>query len=121
MDPSPYAEQRYKDGLEFARRATQYDQNGHFSAALSFYDEAVEALTQATSMAPVFNPILSQVGEYSKRANDIRLYLSSSKPNQGSNLVLLGFSVLVELRNDMRTLEPDLCVMIIKVSSSRGF
>ena len=89
MDPSPYAEQRYKDGLECARRATQYDESGNFSVALSFYDEAVEALTQATSMAPVFSPILFQVGEYSKRAKDIRHYLSTSSAKEG-NLMLHG-------------------------------
>ncbi len=83
MDPSPYAEQRYRDGLDCALRATQYDKNGHYSAALSFYNEAVEALTQATSLASVFSPILTQVGDYSKRADEIRHYLSSSKEKQG--------------------------------------
>ena len=83
MDPSPYAEQRYKDGLECARRATQFDQQGQYSAALSFYDEAVEALTEATSLAPVFAPIMSQVDQYSRRSSDIRAYLSSRAPNQG--------------------------------------
>ena len=51
MDPSPYAEQRYKDGLEYARMATQYDQQRHFSGAMAFYSEAVEALSQACAMA----------------------------------------------------------------------
>jgi len=83
MDPSPYAEQRYKDGLDFARRATQYDQQGQYSAALSFYNEAVEALTEATSLAPVFAPIMSQVDQYTRRASDIRGYLSSRVPSKG--------------------------------------
>lgn len=83
MDPSPYAEQRYKDGLECARRATQYDQEKQFSAALSYYDEAVEALTEATSLAPVFDPIMKQVEQYYRRAKDIRLYLSSRATNKG--------------------------------------
>lgn len=74
MDTSPYAEQRYKDGLECARRATQYDQEGHFRAALSFYSEAVEALNQACSLAPVFSPILPRVAEYARRAEEIRVY-----------------------------------------------
>ena len=79
MDPSPYAEQRYKDGLEYARLATQHDKKGQFSAALSFYNEAVGALTHATSLAPVFTPILVQVGEYSRRSDEIRQYLTTSK------------------------------------------
>ena len=74
MDTSLYAEQRYKDGLECARRATQYDQEGHFRAALSFYSEAVQALNQACSLAPVFSPILSRVAEYARRAEEIRVY-----------------------------------------------
>lgn len=82
MDPSPYAEQRYKDGLEFARRATQYDKDGQFSAGLSFYDEAVEALSEATSLAPVFSPIMNQVEQYSRRANDIRLYMASKNASK---------------------------------------
>ena len=74
MDTSLFAEQRYKDGLECARRATQYDQEGHFRAALSFYSEAVEALNQACSLAPVFSPILPRVSEYTRRAEEIRVY-----------------------------------------------
>ena len=79
MDVSVYAEQRYKDGLECARRATQFDQEGHFSGALSFYSEAVEALTQACSLAPSFSPIMPTVHQYSIRAEKIREYLSSLK------------------------------------------
>ena len=78
MDTSLFAEQRYKDGLECARRATQYDQEGHFSAALSFYSEAVEALNQACSLAPAFSPILPRVSEYAKRAEEIRLHCQRS-------------------------------------------
>ena len=73
-----FAEQRYKDGLECARRATQYDQEGHFSAALSFYSEAVEALNQACSMNPSFSPILPRVSEYAKRAEEIRVQCHKS-------------------------------------------
>ena len=83
MDSPSYAEQRYKDGLDYAWRATQYDQGGHFTAALSFYDEAVAALTQATSMAPIYSPVMSQVWEYSQRSNDIRSYLSSGRAKEG--------------------------------------
>ena len=80
MDPpSSYAEQRYKDGLECARRATEYDQQGHFSCALTFYSETVEALSQACSMAPIFNPILPRVTEYARRAEEIRQYLATAK------------------------------------------
>ncbi len=91
MDPSPYAEQRYKDGLDCARRATQYDKEGQFPASLSYYDEAVEALTEATCLAPVFAPIMTQVDQYSRRANDIRKYLASRPVNKGelSNSVQL--------------------------------
>ena len=83
MDPSLYAEQRYKDGLEYARRATQYDQSGQYSAALSFYNEAVEAFTHATYLAPAFTPILEQVGDYARRSEEIRQYLLSGAGRQG--------------------------------------
>ena len=77
MDTSLFAEQRYKDGLECARRATQYDQEGHFSAALSFYSEAVEALNQACSLNPTFSPISPRLSEYARRAEEIRVYLKT--------------------------------------------
>ena len=77
--PSAYAEQRYKDGLECARRATSYDQQGHLSAALSFYSEAVEALNQACSLSPVFSPIQPRLVEYERRAEQIVQYLKSPK------------------------------------------
>ncbi len=83
MEPSLYAEQRYKDGLDYARQATQYDHGGNYSAALTFYNEAVEALTHATYLAPVFTPILTQVGEYSRRSDEIRQYLTSGGGNRG--------------------------------------
>ena len=85
MDPSPYAEQRYKDGLECAKRAVQYDQEGHYSGALSFYSEAVEALNHACAMAPVFQPIQAQVAEYSRRAEELNIYLKSTKPGLSSD------------------------------------
>ena len=78
-DISPYAEQRYKDGLEYARKATQYDQHGNFSVAVAFYNEAVEALSQACTMAPVFAPSMDQVMDYRRRAEEIRQYLSTTK------------------------------------------
>lgn len=83
MDPSPYAEQRYRDGLECANRAVQYDREGHFSCALSFYSEAVEALNHACSMSPAFLPIQPQVAEYSRRAEELNSHLKSTKPAQG--------------------------------------
>jgi hypothetical protein len=86
MEPSAYAEQRYKDGLDCARRATHYDQSGDYNGALTFYNEAVEALTHATYLAPVFTPILAQVGEYSKRLDEIRQYLSSGCGKPGTIL-----------------------------------
>lgn len=76
-----YAEERYKDGLEYAKIATLYDQQGHFSAALTFYSEAVEALNQACDIAPMFTPILPRVEEYAKRAFEIREYISRSESN----------------------------------------
>ena len=75
----PYAEQRYKDGLEYARKATQYDQQGHFSGAVAFYNEAVEALSQACTMAPVYAPYMDQLMDYKRRAEEIRHYLSTTK------------------------------------------
>ena len=74
-DPAVYGEQRYKDGLECARMATQYDQKGHYSAAMTYYSEAAEALHQACQLAPFFSPILPRVEEYSKRAQEIRAHL----------------------------------------------
>ena len=79
MDPSPYAEQRYKDGLECAQRAVQYDHEGHFSGALSFYSEAVEALNHACAMSPTFLPIKAQVDEYSRRAEELNQHLKSAR------------------------------------------
>ncbi len=79
--PSRYAEQRYKDGLECARRATQFDQAGQYSAAFSFYSEAVEALNQACAIAPMFNPVKSRVLEYARRAQQLSVYLA---PTQGA-------------------------------------
>ena len=78
-DPQVYGEQRYKDGLEYARTATQYDQQGHYSAAMTFYSEAAEALHQACQLAPFFEPILPRVKEYSSRAQQIRDYLNKSQ------------------------------------------
>ncbi len=75
-DPAVYGEQRYKDGLDYARMATQYDQQGHYSAAMTLYSEAAEALHQACQLAPFFEPILPRVQEYSTRAQEIRDYLS---------------------------------------------
>ena len=89
MDPSPYAEQRYKDGLECARRAVQYDQQGHLSGALSFYSEAVEAFNHACSMSPAFLPIQPQVAEYSRRADELSRHLKSQRPAQGVCIYLL--------------------------------
>lgn len=85
MDPSPYAEQRYKDGLECAKRAVQYDREGHYSGALSFYSEAVEALNHACAMSPAFLPIRAQVSEYSRRAETLNRRLKSTRPEQGPN------------------------------------
>ena len=84
----PYAEQRYRDGLDCATKATQYDQMGQYSCALTFYSEAVEALTQASQMAPLFSPILSRVEEYGRRAEELRVSL-----NSGSEYVQLYVTV----------------------------
>jgi len=46
---------------------------------MAFYSEAVEALSQACSMAPMFAPIMDQVMEYGRRAEEIRQYLNSAK------------------------------------------
>ena len=74
-----YAEMRYQDGLECATRATQYDQAKQFSVALTFYSEAVEALSQACSMDPKFQAIQGQLTAYNARAEEIRRYLSTKK------------------------------------------
>ena len=98
MDPSPYAEQRYKDGLECARRAVQYDQEGHFSGAVSFYSEAVEALNHACSMSPAFLPIQQQVAEYSRRADELSRYLKSRRPPQGLHVLAIMHSYYSTMR-----------------------
>ena len=96
MDPSPYAEQRYKDGLECAKRAVQYDSEGHYSGALSFYSEAVEALNHARSMSPAFLPIQPQLAEYSRRADELSRYLKSNRPPHGlSSYTLSSCSVCI--------------------------
>ena len=77
MEVDPYAEQRYRDGLDYAQKATLYDQQGQYTYALTLYSEAVEALVQACQMAPLFAPILPRVDDYGKRAEELRLYLSS--------------------------------------------
>ena len=64
MAVDPYAEQRYRDGLDYAQKATLYDQQGQYTYALTFYSEAVEALVQASQMAPLFAPIMSRVDDY---------------------------------------------------------
>lgn len=92
--PSPYAEQRYKDGLECAKRAVQYDSEGHYSGALSFYLEAVEALNHASSMSPVFLPIRSQVAQYSRRADELSRHLKANKPPQGNAYLPTILSIL---------------------------
>lgn len=76
-----YAEERYKDGLECAKKATLYDQEGQYSAALTFYSEAAEALNQACDLAPMFTPILPRVEEYMRRAFQIREYLNQGGGN----------------------------------------
>ena len=94
----PYAEQRYRDGLDCATKATQYDQMGQYSCALTFYSEAVEALTQASQMAPLFSPILSRVEEYGRRAEELRVSL-----NSGSEYVQLYVTVSSTTHTHMHT------------------
>lgn len=77
-DPAVFGEQRYKDGLEYAKTATLYDQQGNYSVAMTFYVEAAEALHQACQLAPFFEPIRPRIDEYSKRAREIRVHLSKS-------------------------------------------
>ena len=76
LDPSTYAEERYRDGLDCAQKATMYDQQKQFSTALTFYSEAVDALTEACELAPLFSPIMSRVEDYGRRAEEIRKYLA---------------------------------------------
>ena len=83
-----YAEQRYKDGLECARKATIFDQQGDYDAALAFYSEAAEALNQACDMAPLFTPILPRVEEYMKRAREIRDYLHTGGGKSKRNMFI---------------------------------
>lgn len=87
-----YAEERYKDGLECANKATFYDQQGQYSAAITFYSEAAEALNQACDLAPMFNPILPRVEEYMKRSFMIREYL---KDGRNGNTVLSVYCVSI--------------------------
>ena len=75
---SSYAEQRYKDGLECARKATYYDGEKQFGGALSFYDEAVEALCQACHFNQKYAHIIPQVEAYTQRAAEIRQAFSNN-------------------------------------------
>jgi len=74
-----YAEQRFKDGLECAKKATYYDREKQFGGALSFYDEAVEALYQACQLDQKYFHIIPQLEAYSRRAAEIRQAFSSKR------------------------------------------
>jgi len=74
-----YAEQRFKDGLECARKATYYDGEKQFGGALSFYDEAVEALYQACNFDQKYAHIIPQVEAYTRRAAEIRQAFSNNR------------------------------------------
>lgn len=84
-EPPSYAENRYKDGLECARSATLYDQQGQYRPALTFYSEAAEALNQACDLDHSFTPILPRVEEYMKRAHQIREYLVSKEETESTH------------------------------------
>lgn len=77
MDPPSYAEGRYKDGLECARRATLYDQQKDYRPALTFYYEAAEALNESCDLEPSYTHVLPRVADYMKRAHQIREYLAT--------------------------------------------
>ena len=84
QEPPTYAVQRYNDGRDYASRATQYDMNGNSTAALLFYDEAVEAFTHAIFMDRTYRDrVMPLVLEYSKKSMDIRSYLSSERAKEG--------------------------------------
>ena len=74
-----YSEQRFKDGLECARKATYYDGEKQFGGALSFYDEAVEALYQACNFDQKYAHIIPQVEAYTRRAAEIRQAFSNNR------------------------------------------
>lgn len=80
-DPAVFGEQRYKDGLEYAKKATVYDQQCDYSVAITYYVEAAEALHQACQLAPFFEPIRPRILEYTERARQIRAHLSKGHTN----------------------------------------
>lgn len=83
-DLSEIAEQRLKDGLECAKKAIYYDEAKQFGGALSFYDEAVEALYQACQFDQKYVHILPKVEAYSRRAAEIRqAFSNNSIGNEG--------------------------------------
>ena len=77
-DSGGIAEQRFKDGLECAKKATHYDNDKQFGGALSFYDEAVEAFYQACQLDQKYLHILPQVEAYARRASEIRHAFSTN-------------------------------------------
>ena len=77
-DFNEIAEQRFKDGLECAKKAIHYDEAKQFGGALSFYDEAVEAFYQACQFDQKYIHILPQVEAYARRAAEIRQAFSNN-------------------------------------------
>lgn len=82
-DVSEIAGQRFKDGLECAKKAIHYDNDKQFGGALSFYDEAVEAFYQACQFDQKYVHILPQVEAYARRAAEIRHAFSTNSTGNG--------------------------------------
>ncbi|KAL5496731.1 hypothetical protein EMCRGX_G013080 [Ephydatia muelleri] len=72
-----YGELRFQDGIECAKRATQHDQMGQLSVAITFYREAVQALNDAASMDSQYASLRDKCHEYNRRAAELQQYLNS--------------------------------------------
>ena len=72
-----YAELRFQDGIECAKSATQHDQMGQLSVAITFYREAVQALNDAASMDSQYAALQDKCHEYNRRATELQQYMNS--------------------------------------------
>ena len=93
-----YAELRFQDGIECARRATQHDQTGQLSVAITYYREAIQALNDAASMDSQYAGFQDRCQEYHRRASELQHYLNSGGGKGVRTLLRLTVHVSVAKR-----------------------